>query len=204
MNIVQPSYEILTQFDGQELLRIERAARTCYKSENRITDGSAAHLVENLIRRGHEAMLEFGTLAVKFVCDRGISHELVRHRLCSFAQESTRYCDYGEDGEIQVICPVELRDVPSAYDQWWNAVYLAEEVYQDLRGQGVPPQIARSVLPICLKTEIVMQGNFREWRHIFQLRTTKAAHPQMRELMVPLLRDMQRLVPVIFDDIEVL
>jgi thymidylate synthase (FAD) len=136
------------------------------------------------------------------VCDRGCSHELVRHRLCSFSQESTRYCDYESgkfDGEITVIQPPGL--TPDQEAEWRGRMVQAELGYQTLRHQGCAPQIARSVLPNSLKTEIVMSCNAREFRHFFTLRTAKAAHPQMREIACPMLAEFRRRVPVLFDDV---
>lgn len=205
MKIVKPSFEILTQITGNELVEIERAARTCYKSEDRITETSAPILVKSLITLGHEAMLEFSHLQVKFICDRGVSHELVRHRLSSFAQESTRYVDYGKEGEIQVIQPLILngQEGSAEYSWWFSAMIGCENAYKSLRELGVSPQIARSVLPTCVKTEIVVQANYREWRHILKLRTNKAAHPDMRFLMISLLKELKEKIPIIFDDIMV-
>lgn len=212
MIIVTPGFEIL-HITPNALETIERAARTCYKSEDKIAEGTAEKMVRGLITRGHEAMLEFADITVKFTTDRGVSHEDVRHRLCSFAQESTRYVDYGKAGEIQVVCPADilagLNDengdlAREAFDTWKAAVVAAESAYNKLRALGLSPQIARSVLPTCTKTELVMKANFREWRHILKLRTSKAAHPQMRELMIPLLEVLRNQVPVIFDDIEAL
>ena len=205
MKIIEPSFKVLTTIDGQELERIEAAARTCYKSEDKITEGSAEKLVRKLIKNEHEAMIEMSTLAVRFICDRGISHELVRMRICSFAQESTRYVDYSKVSDIEVICPIELQ---TAADErffiWEDSVEQALRTYNTLRTEyKVSAQIARSVLPTCLKTELVMQTNYREWRHIFKLRTAKAAHPQMRQLMIPLLEELKSRIPIIFDDIIV-
>jgi thymidylate synthase (FAD) len=204
MKIIQPSATIVSAIVGTELQYVERIARTCYKSESRITETSSVEFVRKLRDRGHDAMLEFGTMSVRFICDRGVSHELVRHRMASFAQESTRYCDYGKEGEIEVVLPESIRvNGADACMAWTVAVEEAEGAYNALRTMGCPPQIARSVLPTCLKTEIVMQANFREWRHVFQQRTSPAAHPQMRELMIPLLMEVRSLIPVLFDDIEV-
>lgn len=202
MKIINPTYKILNVSPkGQDAVEfIEQIARTCYRSEG----NTGEKFVKNLIKRGHGAMLEFGWLTVEFTCDRAIANELVRHRLCSFAQESTRYCDYNKAGEIEVICPAELLKFSPASEalfEWNFAVSSAEKAYKTLRAAGVKPQIARSVLPLCTATHIVMAGNFREWRHVFQLRTASAAHPQMRELMCPLLEEVKSIVPVIFEDI---
>jgi len=220
MRLTSPSTEILSTFNGPELLRsIERAARTCYKSERKITDDSAAKLVKSLIKRGHEAMLEHEKVTVKFVCDRGISHELVRHRLASFAQESTRYVNY-KDG-ITFILPPWVDDTylgewndkrvdtlllgePTADKMFVMSMVSSSNAYAFLLKNGWAPEKARNVLPNALKTEVVVTANLREWRHIFKLRalnTTGKAHPQMLELMQPLLEAFKQLIPVVFDDL---
>lgn len=207
MKIINASTEILTPITGDELKQIEYAGRTCYKSEDKITDDSAKKFVENLIKRGHEAMLEHSSLSVKFICDRGVSHELVRHRLASFAQESTRYCNYSKDKfgkELTFIKPCFLEDGTDPYIYWKNAMSDAEMYYFSMLGGGCIPQEARSVLPNSIKTEVVMTANYREWRHFFWLRAarkTGPAHPQMEELAVPLLYEVSGLIPVVFDDI---
>lgn len=211
MRIIKAGYEILSPIDGiKELQHIEKIGRVCYKSEDRITeDGeSAKKFVTMLINRGHEAMIEHSSLSVKFIVDRGVSHELVRHRIASFAQESTRYCNYSDDkfgNEITVIQPFFWPNTKSdVYSHWLFAMESAEQQYLYLLAHGASAQEARSVLPNSLKTEITVTANYREWRTFFKLRTTSAAHPQMREVTVPLLRELKTLLPVIFDDIEVI
>ena len=204
MKVITPSYEIISKLDGPELLReIERIGRVCYKSEDKITEDSAPKFVAMIIKRGHEAMLEHGSaISVKFTVDRGVSHEMVRHRIASFAQESTRYCNYGSGkfgNEITVIAPLGL--TAAQYDYWYTTCGVIEHSYLTMLNDGLSPQMARSVLPNSLKTEIVITANPREWRKIFSLRTPEAAHPQMREVMIPLLKELQGLVPVLFDDI---
>lgn len=209
MRIINPSYEILTPITGKELREIEYISRTCYKSEDKITNDSAEKFVRNLIRNGHEAMLEHMTLTVKFICDRGVSHELVRHRLASFAQESTRYCNYSKEKfgkDLTFIKPLFFADGTEKYYWWAAAMQRAEESYMELIKKGCTPQEARSVLPNSIKTEVVMTANYREWRHFFRLRAARAtgpAHPQMEELTVPLLEDLRIRIPVVFDDIYV-
>ena len=218
MRIIKPSYTILSDISEngiKELQFIEQAARTCYKSEDKITDDgdSAKSLVKRLIKSGHEAMLEHSSLSVKFVVDRGISHEIVRHRLFSFAQESTRYCNYSNgkfgseltfikpyfwDADDDNVGPENM----TKYDWWSYACEEAETAYLELLKNGATPQEARTVLPNSTATEIVVTGNYREWRHFLKLRTDKAAHPQMREVTIPLLRELQERIPIIFDDIE--
>lgn len=211
MKIIEPKYEILTDISEggiKELQQIERVARVCYKSEDKITpDGaSAKKLVNFLIKQEHEAMLEHSQLSVLFTCDRGVANELVRHRIASFAQESTRYCNYaGErfDYNISVIKPFYIDEKVNSlsYDNWVSACESAERTYFKMISNGYRPEQARCVLPLCLKTEIVVTANYREWRNIFKLRTPVAAHPQMRELMCPLLLEVQKKIPVVFDDI---
>lgn len=209
MKIIEPSYEILTPIsDGgiEELQRIERAARTCYKSEDKMTDDgeSAKKIVKMLVEHGHDAMLEHSSLTVRFITDRGVSHELVRHRLAAYAQESTRYCSYDKGkfgGEITVVRPSNLDRGSYAYVVWRAACIRAEEAYMALLDYGCKPQDARSVLPTSLKTEIVVTANYREWRHILSLRTDKAAHPDIRALLTPLLEELKKRIPIVFDGI---
>lgn len=210
MQAIKPYTQIYKDFDGQKVLqKIEAAARTCYKSEGKIQEGSAAKLVAGLIKSGHEAMLEHASVTVKFVVDRGISHELVRHRLASFAQESTRYCNYSKDdfgSEITFIIPDYLEYKSEGWNIWKESMKQAEDAYFKMLDFGLSPQQARAVLPNSLKTEVVMTANLREWRHFFKLRTlgtTGKPHPQMLEVAVPLLEDMKNLIPVVFDDLVV-
>jgi thymidylate synthase (FAD) len=203
MKIIRPSWEILNEPNwGEVMLQLERAMRTCYKSEDKITEGSAEKLIRSIIARGHESTLEHISFSVKFIVDRGVSHELVRHRHCSFSQESTRYVKY--DGEMEFIMPpwvsahIEAGDTD---DVWLSSMAFAEERYRALLGRGWLPQQARSVLPNSLKTEIVVTTNLRDWRHIFHLRCDKTAHPQMREVMVPLYDYLVSKCPAIFDTV---
>lgn len=194
MKIINPYTEILTPLDGQAILQhIELCGRVCYKSEDKITDTSAAKFVAGVIKRGHEAVLEHFDITVKFVCDRGVSHEIVRHRMASYCQESTRYCNYSKEGfggEITVIRPFYLVEGTEGWQYWKEACWTAERRYFELLNWGCTPQEARAVLPTSLKTEVVMTANLREWRHFFKLRTAPAAHPQMREVAIPLLHQI--------------
>ncbi len=179
---------------------LEQAGRLCYKSEDKITNDSAAAFVKMLTKRGHGAMLEHCVASVKFICDRGVTHEMVRHRLASFAQESTRYCSYNKDkfdNQIAVVEPPFLQE--GSRKIWEEAVKKAEACYMGLIKAGEPPQLARSVLPISLKTEIWMTCNLREWQHVFSLRCAKAAHPQIRDLMLKTLAVFRRVVPAMFE-----
>ncbi len=199
MRQVKASYQIL-ECPDDVLEKIERAARTCYKSEDKIGPGSAEKLVRFLIKRKHNAMLEFGGwLAVRFISNRGFSHEMVRHRLGSYAQESTRYCNYSKDkhgNELTFIEPLPEHGNTYELLTGWRA---AERAYFALINADVKPQIARDVLPIGIKTEIVVGANTREWMHIFRQRCSKAAHPRMNELMIPLRKELQQHIPVLFE-----
>ena len=205
MQIIKAGYEILDPLNGEEILKkIERVARVCYKSEEKIGEGTAEKMVRALVKSKHEAMLEHFSFSVKFIVDRGVSHELVRHRVASFAQESTRYCNYGHEGEITVIEPCfwSWSKDGIKYNEWLSACEMAESYYLSLLEMGATPQEARAVL---LKTEVVMTANLREWRHFFSLRacgSTGKPHPQMLEVAVPLLKEVKSLIPVVFDDLE--
>ena len=205
MKVIQPSYEIMTPIDGQAILALlEQCGRVCYKSEDKITEGSAEKFIANIIKRGHEAVLEHYSITIRFIVDRGVSHEIVRHRLASYCQESTRYCNYSKEGfggEITVILPPGMSK-GARMSAWMLGCYWAEKAYFAMLDCGCTPQMARTVLPHSLKTEVIMTANIREWRHFLRLRTAKAAHPQMREVTIPLLHELQAKVPVLFDDIK--
>jgi thymidylate synthase (FAD) len=220
MLLVEPNFNIIEiadfndHYDVADLSVIEEAGRICYKSKPSRDDEARHKFIKQIIDRGHESVIEHSMMTVHFICDRGVSHELVRHRLCAFSQESTRYCNY-KSGVTFVIPPwVDISigeydgnipgdeitgDRPSL--TWYCAMLNNEQDYLNLLQRGWTPQQARSVLPNSLKTEIFVTANYREWRHIFKLRTAAAAHPQMREIMIPLLKECKVLVPVIFDDI---
>ena len=202
MKIISASYKIEVPPVTGALQLIEAAGRTCYKSEDQITVDSAVRFAAMLLARGHESVIEHTSMSVRFIIDRGVSHELVRHRLAAFSQESTRYCNYGKSGEVTFIAPCfGWAEGSTLYRDWIFAMRQAEHIYLRMIGAGAKPEEARSVLPNSLKTEIVMTANLREWRHVFKLRTSSKAHPQMREVMVPLLAELKSLVPVLFDDI---
>ena len=205
MKIIKPDVEFITPVDGATILkRLEQCGRVCYKSEAKITDTSAPAFVAGIIKRGHEAVLEHCSFTVKFICDRGVSHEIVRHRLAAYCQESTRYCNYskgGFGGEITVIQPCYLVTCGAGYQMWKEACEAAETAYFNMLNFGCSPQEARAVLPNSLKTEVVMTANIREWRHFLKLRCSPAAHPQMREVALILLEKVHALIPVCFDDV---
>jgi thymidylate synthase (FAD) len=190
--------------DPVEVLKtIEMYGRVSYKSEHKQTETSAPRFVKMLLDAGHESVIEHVSVSVKFVVDRGVSHEIVRHRLASYTQESTRYCDYVKKGSVEFIRPCFWAEDSMQYRLWREQMQMAEDAYNGLRNLGAPAQEARSVLPNSLKTELIMTANLREWRHFFKLRTANPAHPQMREVARPLLKDFQSAIPVVFDDIIV-
>lgn len=205
MKIIKASVEFMQPVDGRTIMKhIEACGRVCYKSESRIEEGSAEKFLSNIVKRGHEAVLEHASVTVKFICDRGVSHEIVRHRMASYCQESTRYCNYSRGqfgGEITVIEPCYLeKNTP----QWWSWVAAcneSEEQYFNMLNGGCTAQEARAVLPNSLKTELVMTANIREWRHFLKLRCSMAAHPQMREVALMLLQMFYDEMPVLFGDI---
>ena len=202
MRVIKQSVELMDMTE-YPLHVIERAGRTCYKSEDCMTKDSAEAFVRRLIKRGHEAMIEHAYASYRFVTDRGVSHEIVRCRLFSFAQESTRYCSYG-DG-VTFIEPVwfgEEQGIHNLETYWEMQMRQAETAYKTLLRDGWSAQQARSVLPNSLKTEIVVTGNFREWKLFFELRTASDAHPQMRELALMCLSDFRKRCPVIVESIN--
>lgn len=209
MRIIEPYFIIEDKIDGNSILKnIEKYGRTSYKSEDQITSKSAKDFIKKLIIKGHESVLEHEKITVRVICDRGVTHEIVRHRIASYTQESTRYCNYFEDkfgSEITVIEPCFWNKKKSydieKYRIWNEALSNAEHAYLKLLNLGAKPEEARGVLPNSLKTEIVITMNLREWRHFFRLRTADEAHPQMRQIARPLLKEFQKRIPVIFDNI---
>ncbi len=205
MRIIKPSFEILDCDDGMEILKkIEKYGRVCYKSENLIDEDSAVRFVRRILDRGHESVIEHEKVSARIICDRGVSHEIVRHRIASYSQESTRYCNYCKDkfgNELTFIKPVFWDENSDEYKIWFDVMKNIEDQYMQLIGKGVSPQEARSILPNSLKTEIVVTMNLREWRHFFKLRASSAAHPQMREIAVEMLQEFQRRIPILFDNI---
>lgn len=205
MKIINPSIEIINPPEYQAMLKhIEAAGRTCYKSEDKITECSAEEFIKRIIKMGHESVLEHSPISVRFICDRGVSHELVRHRLCSFSQESTRYCNYSGDkfgSELTFINPMFWDEFSKEYGYWVDSMAVAEHHYFKLLELGASPQEARSVLPNSLKTEIVVTANIRQWRTMFEQRCVPAAHPQMRQVMIPLLGQFIKRFEVFFGDL---
>jgi len=205
MKIIKPYFIIEDSIDGEKILkRIEKAGRTAYKSEHKITPDSAKKFVKMVLDLGHESVIEHEKVTIRVICDRGVSHELVRHRIASFTQESTRFCNYSKGrfgNEITVIKPCFWNDDSKEYKIWKNAMENAEKTYMELIKLGAKPEEARSVLPNSLKTEIVITMNLREIRWMLNLRCSPRAHPQMREIMIPLLIELHKKNPIIFDDL---
>lgn len=206
MRVIEPYINIETPVNGQEILKhIEKAGRVCYKSEDRINEGSAEIFVANILKRGHESVIEHYSITVRVICDRGVSHEIVRHRIASYSQESTRYCNYSNDkfgNELTFIKPCFWDEDSEQYNIWKNTMQNIETEYNKLISIGATSQEARSILPNSLKTELVMTMNLREWRHFLKLRTSAASHPQMREVAKMILDEFKHNIPVIFDDIK--
>ena len=217
MKIIRPSIEILDVLDQTVILkRLELVGRTCYKSEDKITEFSCVEFIRKIIKSGHHAIIEHYDISIKVICDRGITHEIVRHRIASYAQESTRYCNYGSGkfgNEITVIepcffIPEDSEEILNSSTEnekkraWKASMLYSEAAYRRLIELGATPQEARSVLPNSLKTEIIMTMNLREWRHFLTLRTSKAAHPQMREVANMILTEFKLKLPIIFEDIS--
>ena len=220
MRIVEPSFEIMSMPDPNTALSvIERAGRTCYKSEHKIEPDSAYRFIQKLLSIGHESVLEHGAITVRFLTDRAVSHELVRHRLASYSQESQRYVDPEHKGLMEFIrpwwvpkewigdCERGYIDSPGGFKRAEVRVFMTSlfdvyNNYQLLRNFGRTPQQARVVLPNAIKTEIIVTANPREWRHILKLRTGSVTYPQIRELMLPVLQEFKNLWPALFENIE--
>lgn len=213
MNTIKPSIEIIDMKDYDQMIRkIEKIGRVCYKSEGNISEESAERFISNIIKSGHESVIEHEDITVRMICDRGITHEIVRHRIASYSQESTRYCNYAKDKFGNEITVIDLaggfeydltnENDKAKYDVWTKAMEQAEQSYFQMLELGATPQEARSVLPNSLKTEIVMTMNLRSWRNFFRLRCAPNAHPQMREVANIALAEFKAKLPVFFADFD--
>ena len=213
MNVTKPSVEIIDMKDYDEMIRkIEKIGRVCYKSEGNITEESAERFIRNILKRGHESVIEHEAVTVRMIFDRGITHEIVRHRIASYSQESTRYCNYSIDkfgNEITVIdlasgFKYDLNDPAdqAKYKVWNEAMEAAEKYYFQMLKLGATAQETRSLLPNSLKTEIVITMNLRSWRNFFRLRCDSHAHPQMREIAIMAFKVFKEKLPVFFSDME--
>ncbi len=197
MDLIQPSVEVIDDIDELGILtKLELCGRTAYKSEDRITKGSAEKFIRSIIKSGHGSVLEHVNITVKFICDRGVTHELVRHRIASYTQESTRYCNYSKKGVVFIVPPWGFDDLDIQF------LHSVEAQYNRKISEGQTPQQARAYLPNCLKTEIATTMNVREWRHVLGLRTKPDCHPQMRQIMMMLLTEFKRKLPLLFEDIN--
>lgn len=205
MKIIKPWIEI-EKIDGKSIMQnIEKACRTCYRSENLITEESYKNLIKNCLNRGHESILEHEKITIRMCCDIGVYKDLTRHRFGSFSIESTRYCNYGKDkfdNEIKFIEPCNIEKGTTEYAQWFNTMNIIEKTYNEMTRLGCIPDQMRMILPHSTAAEVVMTANIREWRHILSLRAAKMTHPSVQQLMIPLLLYFKEKMPELFDDIE--
>ena len=206
MKIIEASVELVEDFDAAAVMKkLERAGRVCYKSEGNIKADSAEKFIRGIIKRGHESVIEHASVSFKIICDRGVTHELVRHRLASYSQESSRFCDYSAGkfgGELTFIKPCFWSDDDENFLLWKETMAQLEKNYLAMRANGAKPEEARSILPNSLKTEIFVTMNLRELRHFLKLRTAAAAHPQMREVALKIYKILAEKLPAVFDDIQ--
>ena len=230
INLIRPSVELIGTVNGDKILeKLELCGRVCYKSEDRIEPGTAKKFIKGIVDSGHESVIEHEYISARVICDRGVSHEIVRHRIGSYSQESTRYCNYGTKGLTFVIPPWVTSFSPGIYgceqlrqkamfflrwaeteeqDKrylneriWSRSIWMAALDYLQLLENGWTPQQARAILPNSLKTEIIITYNLRQWRHFLKLRCSRNAHPQMHEIAFKLLWNLRQELPVLFDDI---
>jgi thymidylate synthase (FAD) len=202
MKPIRSSVTILTKLNKKKIFKhIELCGRICYKSENKINNDSFNNFIRNLISRKHESVIEHFSVSVKFICDRGVSHEIVRHRIASYSQESTRYCNYFNSGLVFVV-PRKFSKNTHEYRIWFDSCMQCEKSYINMIKIGLTPESARSVLNNSLKTELIMTANLREWRHFLKLRTSKNAHPEIKILSLELLERFKNKLPIVFDDIK--
>lgn len=204
MKIIKPKI-FVENIDGIKVMkRIERACRTCYRSEGSIDDESYKRLIKNCINRGHESVLEHEKVTIRMICDIGVYKDLTRHRFGSFSIESTRYCNYGKDkfeNEIKFIEPVNIDKTSELYKDWYRTVDFIEQEYVRMSRMGATPDQMRMILPHSTAAEVTMTANIREWRHILKLRASKMAHPAIQQLMIPLLLHFKTIMPELFSDI---
>ena len=204
MRLVEPWIKV-ENFDGVKIMkRIERACRTCYRSEDKISEESYKNLLTNCLNRGHESVLEHEKITVRIYSDIGIYKDLTRHRFASFSVESTRYCSYNKDkygNEIAVVNPVYMED-KEVFETWKKAIEDMEKAYMKMKELGASTDMCREVLPHSTAAEYTMTANIREWKHILELRTTNHVHPAIRQVLIPLLLLFKEQMPEIFGDIE--
>ena len=205
MKLIDPILYV-EDYDGKSMMRrIERACRTCYRSENVMTEDSYKKLLKNCINRGHESILEHEKVSIRMICDIGVYKDLTRHRFASFSIESTRYCNYGKDkfdNEIKFMKPCNIEPGTEMYNIWERGLKDIERAYLDMSNLGAQPDQLRLLLPHATAAEVNMTANIREWKHILSLRANNHAHPSIRQLMIPLLLMFKRDMPEIFDEVE--
>lgn len=207
MRIIKASVSLEGDVSQDEIMKhIEKAGRVCYKSEDKISEVSADTFIKSILKRGHESVIEHACLTFKIICDRGVSHEIVRHRIASYSQESTRYCNYSHNkfgNELTFIEPYFWDKSKKQYEIWKDTMSIVEKRYFDLIQLGASPEEVRSILPNSIKTEIYVTMNLREWRHFLRLRTSRGAHPQMREVSLSIHKILIEKLPVFFEDIVI-
>lgn len=207
VKVVPESVEIMTPLDKDAILKhLELCIRNCYKSEDKIEPGSAEKMIKKIIELKHEAMLEHFAVTVRLLTDIGVYKDLTRHRIASFAIESTRYCNYSKGkfgGELTVMQPPVLQQGTPEYDLWFQTMETIEKNYNALSNMGYKADVCRMMLPHSTAASVIMTANLREWRHIFKLRTAKAAHPTVQSIMKKVLAEFKKHIPLIFDDIAV-
>lgn len=205
MKIIEPVVEV-EKVDYNKIMRnLERACRTCYRSEDKITEESYKTLLKNCINRGHESILEHEKITIRMTCDIGVYKDLTRHRHASFSIESTRYCNYGKDkfdNQIKFIKPVNMEENTELYNEWEKSLEEIESHYIKMVSLNATPDQMRMILPHSTAAEVTMTANIREWKHILSLRCTKHAHPAVEQVMIPLLLHLKKNMPEIFENIE--
>jgi len=205
MKIINAGYEIFDLPKADDVLKkLEYACRICYKSHDKIKEGSAEKIIKSVIKSGHTSVIEHYGISVLFKIDRGISHELVRHRHLSVSQTSTRYVNYSKEKfgkEITVIKPFFFKEDFDSYKLWLSAMEFAENIYMEMISKGIKAEKARSVLPQSTATEVFTTANITHWRHILNLRCSSKSHPQIREVMIPFLKELYEWCPILFEDL---
>lgn len=205
MQIINPLVEV-EKVDGTQIMKIiERACRTCYRSEGKITEDSYKTLLKNCITRGHESVLEHEKITIRMICDVGVYKDLTRHRIASFSIESTRYCNYGKDkfdNEIKFIKPCNIEENTDMYKLWKTACKNIEKMYIEMSKLGGTPDQMRMILPHSTAAQVTMTANIREWKHILDVRASSHAHPAIRQLLIPLLLHFKKIMPEIFEDVK--
>ena len=200
MEVIEQNHTIIDDLDGEKIIKkIELCGRNCYNSFDKIKEGSAEKLIHGLIKSGHESVLEHQSITVRLVTDRAVLAEITRHRMASFSVRSQRYCKY-DDG-VAFVRPSTIKLGSKDYGDWYAACLQTEIAYKNARKNGLRPEQARAVLPNSTATVIYMTCNLREWRLIFRLRLDKAAHPDIRKLLLPVYEEMAKALPSVFMDL---